>query len=49
MGLAVSVAAMLGGQNASGTWSLADQASLACPWWLQWRNPRAACPVYRHC
>jgi hypothetical protein len=37
-----------GSENGSGTWSLAKHAKRACPWWYQWWNPYAACPVYPH-
>ena len=35
-----------GSDHASGTWTLTYKAHLACPWWFQWWNPHAACPVY---
>jgi hypothetical protein len=37
-----------GSENGTGTWTLAKHVARACPWWYQWWNPFAACPVFPH-
>jgi hypothetical protein len=36
-----------GTEHGHGTWKLASNAKLACPWWFGW-NPTTACPVIPH-